>query len=579
MTPEALARHVKAVGQRLGFDRVAVGPAEPPPHGPAFDAWLAAGYAGTMTYLERGREKRLDPGRVLAGARSVVACALNYHQGQTADGPAGVARYAWGDDYHMVMEPRLRALADDLVRAAPGSEARAYVDTGPLLERDLAARAGLGWVGKNTLLIHPGLGSFFFIGIVLTTAELAADAPLPDRCGTCTRCLESCPTGAFATPYVLDARRCIAYLTIEHRGPIPSELRPAVGTWLFGCDVCQDVCPWNQRVPRTREAAFLPRPPPRPTALVTLDEAGYRERLSGRPLTRARRGGLARNAAVVLGNEAGGEGAPALARALDDPDPTVRGHAAWALGRIGGARARAALRRAGEREREPGVLDEIERALAGLRAGGVATPEDDAMTIDPTRDALIVVDLQNDFCPGGALGVRGGDEIVPVVNRYLERFRDVGAPIFATRDWHPRVTRHFQAYGGVWPPHCVQGTPGADFHPALQLPAEAVVVSKGMDPNEDAYSAFQARDARGRALPEVLAANGVRRVFIGGLATDYCVRATALDASRAGLEVVVLTDAIRAVDLRAGDGARAEEEMRQAGARMATLAEVGASAC
>lgn len=196
------------------------------------------------------------------------------------------------------------------------------------------------------------------------------------------------------------------------------------------------------------------------------------------------------------------------------------------------------------------------------------------MTIDPTRDALVVVDIQNDFCPGGALGVRGGDALVPVANRYLERFVRAGAPVFLTRDWHPPVTRHFRAFGGIWPPHCVQGTPGAAFHPDLAVPAGAVIVSKGMDPDQDAYSAFQAVDRSARPLPVVLAEQGVRRVYLGGLATDYCVRATVHDALREGFEVVVLADAIGAVDLEPGDGARAIAEMRGAGARFITLAEL-----
>jgi nicotinamidase/pyrazinamidase len=197
------------------------------------------------------------------------------------------------------------------------------------------------------------------------------------------------------------------------------------------------------------------------------------------------------------------------------------------------------------------------------------------MTIDPVRDALVVVDLQNDFCPGGALAVRGGHAIVPVVNRYLEWFGRAGAPVFLTRDWHPAVTRHFQAYGGVWPPHCVQGTPGAQFHPGLSAPAEAVIVSKGMDPDADAYSGFQATDRTGRLLPAVLAERGIRRLYVSGLATDYCVRATVLDARQEGFDVVVLADAIGAVDVKPGDGARALDEMRGAGARFATLGELG----
>jgi nicotinamidase/pyrazinamidase len=193
------------------------------------------------------------------------------------------------------------------------------------------------------------------------------------------------------------------------------------------------------------------------------------------------------------------------------------------------------------------------------------------MKIDPARDALVVVDLQNDFCPGGTLAVRDGDAIVPVVNRYLQRFTAVGAPVFFTRDWHPPVTKHFQAYGGVWPPHCVRDTPGAAFHPALEVPAEAVIVSKGMDPEQDAYSAFQAEDASGRSFAAALAARGIRRLYVGGLATDYCVRASALDALRAGFEVTLLEDAIGAVDLKPNDGAHAIDEMREAGARLTTL--------
>jgi len=368
VTPQALSARAKATGRRLGFDLVAVGPADPPEHGAAFEAWLDAGYAGTMGYLERGRAKRLDPRRVLAGARSVVACALNYHQGD--GGPDHVARYARGADYHAVMEPRLRALLADLEAAAPGVTGRVYVDTGPVLERELAGRAGLGWVGKNTMLLHPGLGSYFFIGVVLTTAELAFDAPLPDRCGTCTRCLEACPTGAFVGPYVLDARRCISYLTIEHRGPIPLELREGVGTLAFGCDVCQAVCPWNRQAPLTAEAAFLARELPGLTELVTLTEADYRVRLKESPLRRARRRGLGRNAAVALGN-AGDRGAgSALTQALADPEPEVRRHAAWALGRLGGPAARVALGAARDREADPDVREEIAAALAALEGDG-----------------------------------------------------------------------------------------------------------------------------------------------------------------------------------------------------------------
>jgi epoxyqueuosine reductase len=372
MTPAALAARVKETGHRLGFDLVAVGPAGPPDHVAAFQGWLDAGHAGTMAYLERGRDKRVDPRRILSGARSMVACALGYFQGPAEGGPPGVARYAWGEDYHAVIEPRLRTLADTLVELVPGTVARAYVDTGPLLERDLAARAGLGWVGKNTMLLHPDLGSFFFIGVVLTTAELEPDAPLPDRCGSCTRCLDACPTGAFVDPYVLDARRCIAYLTIEHRGPIPADLRPGIGRWTFGCDVCQDVCPWNRRAPVTGETAFGPRRHPPLAELLALGEAAYLEGFRGSPVKRARREGLARNAAIALGNGGAAGDVPALREALGHAEPTVRGHAAWALGRIGGAAACGALLGARAREADPGVLGEIERALREVSPAGTS---------------------------------------------------------------------------------------------------------------------------------------------------------------------------------------------------------------
>lgn len=196
------------------------------------------------------------------------------------------------------------------------------------------------------------------------------------------------------------------------------------------------------------------------------------------------------------------------------------------------------------------------------------------LALDPTRDALVIVDVQNDFCPGGALGVPHGDEVVPVLNRYAERFSGAGAPVFASRDWHPARTRHFQAGGGVWPPHCVQGTPGAEFHPGLALPPRTEVVSKGMDPEQDAYSCLQGETADGLPFPAALGERGVGRLFVGGLATDYCVKATALDALKEGFEVVVLLDAVRAVDLTPGDGDRALAELRAAGARLIRLGDL-----
>ena len=336
-----LATAVKDEAWRLGFDAAAIGPATPPPHGGAFDRWLDDGCAGSMDYLARTRRERRDPAMLLAGVRAVVTVAMSYRPTDEASatgesrGGMRVARYAGGRDYHEVMRPRLEALANFISDAAgPGVKSRAAVDTSAVLERDVAARAGLGWVGKNTNLLTQSLGSWFFIGAVLTSAEAAFDTEVPDRCGTCTACLDACPTAAFTAPYVLDARRCIAYLTIEHRGDIDEALRPAIGAWGFGCDICQEVCPWNRKAATTREPAFAGTAPMAPEALLELDEAAFRERFRGTALWRAHRSGLLRNAAIVLGNLGDRAAVPALRRALADPDPVVQRAAAWALSRL-----------------------------------------------------------------------------------------------------------------------------------------------------------------------------------------------------------------------------------------------------
>ena len=345
LTALALAGALKDEAVRLGFDAVTVGPATPPPHGAAFERWLQDGCAGSMGYLERTREDRLDPARLLPGARAVVAVALSYHApadpSSPGEGQAGpgtgmrVARYAGQADYHDVIRPRLEALARFIdARAGPGVRSRAAIDTSAVLERDLAARAGLGWFGKNTNLLTPSLGSWFFIGIVLTTAEPAFDEAIADRCGTCTACLDACPTAAFTAPYTLDARRCISYLTIEHRGDIDEPLRPLLGAWGFGCDVCQEVCPWNRKAATGRDPAFVPLAGPAPEAVLALDPTAFRERFRRTALWRARRSGLLRNAAIVLGNRGDAAAEPALRAALDDVDPVVREAAAWALTRL-----------------------------------------------------------------------------------------------------------------------------------------------------------------------------------------------------------------------------------------------------
>lgn len=346
LTGLALAAAVRERALGLGFDRVAIGPAGPAEHGAAFERWLDAGHAAGMEYLGRTRQERLDPGRLLPGCRAVVAVALSYARPDDDPSWAPVARYARGRDYHEVMRPRLVALGEFVRDAAGGdTRCRAAVDTSAVLERDLAARAGLGWVGKNTNLLDARLGSYVFLGIVLTTADLAHDAAVADRCGSCTACLDACPTGAFVAPYVLDARRCIAYLTIEHRGAIRADLRPGIGDWLFGCDVCQEVCPWNRRAAEAREPALAPgRPLGAVEGLLGLGAEDFRRRFRTSAMWRARRAGLLRNAAIVLGNRRDRGAVPALRRARSDEEAVVRDAATWALERIDEAWRRAEAR-------------------------------------------------------------------------------------------------------------------------------------------------------------------------------------------------------------------------------------------
>lgn len=292
----------------LGFDAVGIARLDANPHAHALDRWLEAGYAGTMTYLHRQAAKRKDPRTIMPEARVAVVTLSNYFHGPgDSSPPARVAQYAWSTDYHGVIGPRLERLAATIGDLVPGARSTAYVDAGPVPERDLAQRAGLGWIGKNTMLIDPAIGSFTFIGTVLTDAELEPDAPFEaDRCGTCRACLDACPTAAFPDAHILDARRCISYLTIEHRGDFSSVEREQVGDWLFGCDICQDVCPWNVRFARaTSDPAFSPRPEVAHPDLAqllrtesTTFEACYGQTAFERPGVE----GMRRNALAVLDN-------------------------------------------------------------------------------------------------------------------------------------------------------------------------------------------------------------------------------------------------------------------------------------
>lgn len=355
----------------LGFSQTGVCPAVTPAGLKRFDEWLSAGYAGTMSYLADRREAYSHPRHVLDGVRSVVVLAMNYRT--TEPNPAGegqgrVSRYAWGGaDYHDLLRDSLNQLISWLKSVAPAANARGVVDTAPLMEREFAQLAGLGWIGKNTLLLNREDGSWFFLAALLTDLELVYDHPFEaDHCGTCRACLDACPTDAFPQPYVLDASRCISYLTIERRGPVPDDLRAGIGEWLFGCDVCQDVCPWNSKSPISREPAFTPKVENDPLDLVELfelDDAAFRERFRHTPLWRAKRRGLLRNAAIVLGNRPTLRARSALIKGLNDDEPLVRGACAWALGKLTISEVLAALEARRRVEHDASVIAEIDRAL------------------------------------------------------------------------------------------------------------------------------------------------------------------------------------------------------------------------
>ncbi|HET9581772.1 MAG TPA: tRNA epoxyqueuosine(34) reductase QueG [Gemmatimonadota bacterium] len=341
MTAAELTRSLKDEAGRLGFALVGVARAEAVAEASRLAEWLDRGHHGSMVWMTRHFEKRTDPRELVPGCRSVVCVGLPYGARET-HGPQGVrvARYAAGEDYHRVLKDKLRALLDYGRRLDAAFDGRAFVDSAPVMDRYWAERAGLGWRGKNTLLLNKRLGSFLFLGELLVTAELEPDLPGTDHCGTCTRCLDACPTGALVEPYLLDARECISYWTIEHRGELGAAAETAIGSWLFGCDICQEVCPWNQDAGDADEPRLAPGEAAWPDALddlLGLDEREFERRYGDRAIERARRRGLVRNAAIVAGNTGLGSTA-ALERAAADPDPVVAATAGRALGRRGDRR-------------------------------------------------------------------------------------------------------------------------------------------------------------------------------------------------------------------------------------------------
>jgi len=389
-TPQPLVSAIKAEAHAAGFDLCGIADAAPfVEEGRALIRWVDREFHGEMAYMARNASRSASPQAVVADVRTLVVVGLYYgeatpgrsdHPRDAGDdleplpsGPRGrISRYAWGDDYHAVMEPRLKRLSTFLL--SHGARiARYYVDTGPIIDRAAARRAGIGWYGKNTMIITGrGWGSWVFLGEILTDLALPPDAPAEGNCGSCGICLDRCPTGAIVAPYTVDARRCISYLTIEHRGPIPRDLRPLIGDHIFGCDICQTVCPHNAKTAARSHPELAPRPGmgahPELIPLLNISEEEFRRRFRRSPVKRTKRRGLRRNVAVVLGNLGDPAAVPALHSALEDEDAMVRGHAAWALGRIGTASAATSLRARLAREHDAWVREEITLALAAHRS-------------------------------------------------------------------------------------------------------------------------------------------------------------------------------------------------------------------
>jgi epoxyqueuosine reductase len=368
----SLTRPLKAKAAEFGFAKVAISRAEKLDARNGLEAWLAAGNHGEMRWMSRDPERRINPCKILSEARSIIALAVNYytpenHSESPNDGK--ISRYAWGRDYHLILKERLKLLAEWIVSIEPSTSGLYYCDTGPIMDKAWAHKSGLGWIGKHSNLITRDLGSWIFLGEIILNLELEYDSEARNYCGTCHRCLDVCPTQAIIAPYVVDARRCISYLTIELRGPIPRELRSAIGSRIFGCDDCQDVCPWNRFAQVSPEPGFSPAPGnhiPVLADMMRMSEGQFRTRFRDSPIKRAKYAGFLRNVAVALGNSRNPEASAVLAEGLRHSEPLVRGHSAWALGEIGGETARIALENASREEQSPEVKVEISLALSAI---------------------------------------------------------------------------------------------------------------------------------------------------------------------------------------------------------------------
>ncbi len=369
-----LTQQILSRAHELGFELVGVIPAEESQTIQRYREWIANGYAGKMGYLERHLPLKEDTRKLLQETKSVISLAMNYYTldppKELAEDPSRgqISRYAWGDDYHDVIRERLLLLVEFIKDAAETElKSRVFVDSGPILEREYAQRAKLGWIGKNTNLINWRSGSWYFLAEVLVSIDLESDTgTLRGSCGTCTKCIEACPTDAFVEPNMLDSRLCISYLTIELKDSIPKELRPKMGNLIFGCDICQEVCPWNSKAMPTTEPAFHPREgnlAPELLTLIGMTQSEFSKKFKGSPIKRAKRRGFLRNVIVAIGNWGARAAVPALKKALVDEEPLVRSHAAWALGQIGGKTAKQALETQLECENDIEVISEIQDAL------------------------------------------------------------------------------------------------------------------------------------------------------------------------------------------------------------------------
>ena len=368
----SLTGQIRQRARDLGFTAIGFTPADPLAGAQFYARWVAMGYAGQMHYLEKYLDKREDPRQLVPGARTAICLGMDYYQPSPEPDPlhGQIACYARGDDYHQLIKKRLAELWEFILGITDAdTQGRYFVDTAPVLERELAQRAGLGWWGKNTCLIDKRRGSYFFLAEIITDLELDYDEPAADHCGTCTRCLDACPTDAFPEPYVLDATRCISYLSIELKAAIPRDLRQGMGNWIFGCDICQAVCPWNRQPSPAEEPGYKSRPTldnPSLLDLIQLDREAFNERFRRNPIKRPKRKGFLRNVAVALGNSGAQEAIPVLIKALDDEEPLVRSHVAWALGQLGGDEAKERLSQRLNVEEDPEVKMELKEALAIL---------------------------------------------------------------------------------------------------------------------------------------------------------------------------------------------------------------------